>query len=243
MADYVEIFGKDWAQVLKPFLQSKDWKNILAELKKQKELYPDTDDIFKAFKSCPYTELTTVFLTTNPHTIESDGLALSSKNADIMIDYPKVLDVIFDAVEEDVADGLYLNREPDLWRWANQGVLLLSCNLTTLKGDLKAHISLWMPFIKYVLKYLFENNNLVYVLIGDHAQKIEKLISLKTNKVFTVEHPMVAMKEKRPWNYKNIFSQINEILYHRPIDWTTAFNSWDAGIPNVKHKKIEKWGS
>lgn len=235
MADFAEILGKDWARILKPFLQSEEWKTIRAELAKQnkslEKMYPAPDDIFRAFKSCPYCDMITVFLTVNPYGKESDGLAFSSKSTDFMLDYPKVLNLIFDAVEQDVADGLYLNREPDLWRWADQGALLLNADLTAIEGKPAAHLKLWHPLMTYLFKFMGEHNTgVVYVLIGSHAHKFERYINQENNDVIKLEHPMQALTEKRPWKHENVFSRINEIskfLNNRSIDWTKNLTTWD----------------
>ncbi len=234
MADYKEILGADWARILKPFLQSDEWKSIRQQLidqnKSLEKMYPIADDIFKAFRSCPYGDMITVFLTTNPYGKDNDGLAFSAKSVDCFEDHPKVLNAVFDAVEQDVADGLYLNRESDLWRWADQGALLLNCDITSLEGKPGAHLGLWHPFMKHLFKFMGQHNTgIVYVLIGLHAHKFERYINKENNDVFLLEHPMAALKEKRPWNHQNIFSRINEIsifLNNRSIDWTQNINKW-----------------
>lgn len=238
MADYAEIMGKDWARIMKPFLISDEWKQIRAELVKQnkslEKMYPAADDIFKAFRSCPYGDMITVFLTTNPYGKNNDGLAFSSKTTDFMSDWPKCLNLIFDAVEQDVADGLYLNREPDLWRWADQGVLLLNCDITSIEGKPGAHLKLWHPFMKHLFQFIGQHNTgIIYVLIGTHAQKFERYINKEANDIIKLEHPMVALKEKRAWKHENVFSRINAIskfLNNRSIDWTKNIQTWEKPI-------------
>ena len=238
MSKYVEIFGADWARVLKPFLQSEDWQTIRGELKKNMSnsnpMYPAVDDIFRAFKLCPYRRITTVFLTTNPYDTQNDGLAFSSKSASIFTDHPKVLDSIFNAVEEDVCNGVYLNRDSDLQRWAEQGVLLLNCDLTAVKGKPGAHLKMWHPMIKYIFKHMGEfNTGILYVLIGTHAQKFGQYINKEVNDIYNLEHPMIAVKEKRPWKHQNIFSTINRVskfLNNHEIDWTKTINPWDKPL-------------
>lgn len=235
MADYAEIMGKGWARIMKPFLQSDEWKTIRAELvnqtKSMEKMYPVADDIFKAFRSCPYHDLITVFLTTNPYGKDNDGLAFSSKNTDFIDDWPKPLDLMFDAIEEDVADGIYLARDPDLWRWADQGVLLLNCDITSIEGKPGAHLKLWHPFMKYLFQHLGQyNSGIIYVLIGQHAQKFERYINPEANDIFKLEHPMIAVKKKRPWKHQNVFSRINEIstlLNNRSVNWTKMRKEWE----------------
>lgn len=236
MADYGEIFGKDWARILKPFLQSDEWKTIRGEIAKMAknnvEFYPKVDDIFRAFETCPYGEMSTVILTTNPYDVQNDGLAFSCKTADFGDKCPPVLEAIFDGIEQDVCNGLYLNRESDLWRWADQGVLLLNTDLTTIKGKPGAHQKLWFPFVKYVIKTIATyNTGICYILVGSFAQKFAQYINPKNNDIFMLEHPMVAVKEKRKWKHENVFSRVSAItnlLNNRSIDWTKNKKPWDS---------------
>jgi uracil-DNA glycosylase len=233
MSKYNEIFGETWVRILKPFLQSQEWKEILSELKASRALkmYPEVDDIFRAFKLCPYNKLVTVFLTTNPYDVQNDGLAFSTPDRDLFKDHPKVLDCIFDAVEQDVCDRPYLNRHSDLERWAKQGVLLLNCDLTAIKGKPGEHLKLWHPLMKALFTHMGEyNTGITYVLIGQHAQKFSRYINKDLNTVFNIEHPMIAVKEKRLWDHKNIFKEINTIsksLNNQEIDWTKNI-TWES---------------
>lgn len=230
MSKYNEIFGADWVRVLKPFLQSEEWQILRTELKEASKgkIYPHIDDIFRAFKLCPYNELMTVFLTTNPYDVQNDGLAFSTSTTG-MDDNPKVLDCIFDAVQ---ADYPYCNqyKDSDLGRWAQQGVLLLNCDLTTVKGKPGAHLQMWHPMMKHIFKYLGQyNTGIIYVLIGTHAHKFSQYIIPENNDIFKLEHPMVAVKEKRAWDHKNVFKRINDIgtfLNNRSVDWSKNINKW-----------------
>jgi len=232
MADYAEIMGKDWARIMKDYLKSEDWPNVRQELKKHlnKGIYPAVDDIFKCFRLCPYKDLTAVFLTTNAMDTQSDGIAFSSSVMDVFLELMPVQDKIFDAVEADVCDGPYLNRDSSLDRWARQGVLMLNCDLTTLKGKPGVHLKMWHEFMKHLFKHLGQyNTGIVYVLIGQHPQKFERYINAEANDIFNLEHPMIALKEKRAWNHQDVFKRINEIskfLNNRSIDWTKNTPSW-----------------
>lgn len=235
MSKYNEIFGESWVRVLKPFLKSPDWENIRAELKKSmssmEPMYPGIDNIFRAFKLCPYDDIITVFLTTNPYDVHNDGLAFSAKSANYFEDYPPVLDTVFNAVEQDVCNGLYLNRDSDLTRWAVQGALLLNCDLTTVKGKPGEHLKLWHPMMKHIFKHMGEHNTgIIYVLIGQHAHKFAQYIHPENNEIIKLEHPMIALKKKRTWDHKEVFKRINEIstfLNNRSIDWQKNINQWD----------------
>jgi uracil-DNA glycosylase len=253
MTKYDKLFGEGWARILTPFLESDDFKKIGKYLKQQvsdgKKIYPLFDDMFRAFKECPYENLVAVFLTNNAYQSEMDGLAFSVSEP--CIDhYPEQLTKIFDAVEQDVARGLYLNRKGDLSRWANQGVLLLNCDLSTERGAKPgAHVELWKPFIEFVLKTLSEYNpGLFYILIGKQATNYQTSINEETNRVCQIEHPMLAVKEKRPWRHKDIFHDVSlfsKFMNNVTIDWTMPYNQKELdkfASSGIKIKKIESYG-
>jgi uracil-DNA glycosylase len=233
MSKYDKYFGKDWAKRLTPALESDAYKKIGKELKgivdDRKKLYPVFDNMFSAFRNCPYNKLNTVFLTTNTYEEFMDGMAFSATKAEFASDRPKVLDKVFDAIEEDVANGLYLLRDNDLTRWAEQGVLLLNLDLSNVKGAKAGeHIDLWKPFINYVLKLIHTNfTGINFVLIGKEAAKYESKINKEIHNVHVLEHPMIAVVKNRPWNYNKVFSAINgylQMMNGFKINWT---------IPNI----------
>jgi uracil-DNA glycosylase len=223
---YTKLFGDRWAKLLLPFLESNEFKNIGKTLKSLNSgvgiVYPGFDDMFNAFKYCPLEELKVVFITTNPYTPKSlitnnTGLAFSAPHK------TPVLSKIFAAVEQDVADGLYLTTIPDLTRWAKQGVLLLNLDLSCDTHTTINHRVLWEPFIEYVLRALRSFTGIIYVLIGKDASKYRlSLINESVNDVYELEHPMNAVIHSRPWRYKSIFSDINRIskfINNTEIQW------------------------
>lgn len=222
MSKYKEIFGT-WSDVLIPFTKTPEFKHIKDQLKKLDMYYPAGEDIFRAFKLCPYEELKAVILTTNPYLSKSDGLAFSSRSTPLYADCPAMLKAVLDAVEQDVGRGLYLQRTTDLSCWAEQGVLLLNLNLTNSKDKFKGHLKLWEPFIDFVFKRLSKKDCISYVFVGDTAEKHNKYLNPLENSTYYVEHPMSAIKEGRPWRYKNIFSSISagtKFINDKEIIWT-----------------------
>ncbi len=87
---------------------------------------------------------------------------------------------------------------------------------------------------KYIFKHMGEfNTGILYVLIGTHAQKFGQYINKEVNDIYNLEHPMMAVKEKRPWKHQNIFSTINRVskfLNNHEIDWTKTINPWDKPL-------------
>lgn len=232
MSKHEELFGEGWARILKPLLDSYIFKDIGKELRKQQKegiiIYPKMDDIFRAFRECPWEKTIAVLATTNAYVKgQADGLAFSCAHAQSIGDTPAILKKVFDAVEKDVAKGLYLDRSNDLSRWAAQGVLLLNLDLTTVKNKPKSHLKLWEPFMKHLFRILGTyRSGITYGLIGKEAKQYNVLVNPLANDFYCIEHPMMAVLEKRDWDCKEIFSTINRIsnlINNKIIEWTTPF--------------------
>lgn len=224
MNKYEDMVGKEWASKLGPFLESEEFKKIGRYLKQLKDngtqIFPGFADMFNAFRLCDFNDVKIVFLTNNCFVEgEGDGLAFSFMGNELRP--PAVGDKILDAVEAEY--GLYLARDYCFDRWAKQGVLLLNIDLSTVKGKFGSHIELWRPFTEYVMKQLADyQTGVIYVLIGKEAAKYQKFINPESNDCYVLEHPMIAVKEKRPWKTDFIFAKINRIsnfIHNDFIDW------------------------
>lgn len=227
MEKYKKIFG-NWYEIVRPFIESEDFKSIGRKLKKDHDLgiriYPLFDEVFRAFQECSYEDLNVVMLTSNAYVAgEMDGLAFSNPKARSSEEAP-LLRKMFDGIEQDVTRGLYLNRNYDLTRWANQGILLLNCDLTTEKNKPGSHLELWKPFIEYLMTMLVQfKPGTSYCLFGKVAQKYINRIDLLANDVYVIEHPQQAVVLDRPWKHRNIFSDINRVnkfINNKEIEWT-----------------------
>jgi uracil-DNA glycosylase len=216
-------FEEGWWTKLAPFLLSQHFSKIGKALKEEsilgKRITPSFDDTFRAFKECPYKDLKVVLLGLDPYPAEgvADGLAFSARNHWRRI--PNSLEYMIDALERDVYGGFaighneeYLN--PDLTRWAKQGVLLLNTALSTRVGEIGVHLELWQPFIRYVFHTLRENNTgLIYILLGAKAKQWAAAIDQKNNYILTASHPNSTYHQGlKEWDCNKIFSQTNAIL-------------------------------
>lgn len=219
------MLSEGWFKQLKPFLKTEAFQNIRAELLRQKEdgvkISPSFDDMFNAFHYCPFEELKVVFVTANSYLQgQSDGLAFSSRLDPYKL--PPVLSKILDGMEADICDGLYLEMNGDLTRWAEQGVLLLNLDLTTIRDTKRGHMDLWKPFMKATRDILLKVPGLIFVLVGKEAQKFGKVIDRTTNDVYELEHPQLAVIQKRNWEHKNVFTFINRatsVIHNSEIKW------------------------
>lgn len=225
MNKYEKIFG-DWFRYVEPFLVSDTFRDIGLKLKSRVNegyrIFPIFDDMFRAFRECRYKDLKVVILTTNSYKDKIDGLAFSTQEKFIG-DFPETQQVIFDYIEEAYYNGLYLERQSDLSRWANQGVLLLNCDLSYEKGKQKEHLKLWMPFIEYLMAVINEfHKNCIFVLCGQEALKYKPYIDEQKHKVMLIEHPYNSVKERREWKEDFIFEKVDVVckkFFKNKINW------------------------
>ena len=144
-----------------------------------------------------------------PHLGVADGLAFSCS---ITQKPQPSLVKIFEAVDSTVYDNERREYNPDLTRWANQGVLLLNSALTCEIDKVGSHYNVWKEFIAYLMDILnFTESGLIFVLMGKQAQELEGLIG-DQHYILKTTHPAYASYTKQLWDCENIFNEINKII-------------------------------
>lgn len=209
---------QSWYNRLKHYLETKEFEelgNKIAVSRKSAAIYPSSSEVFRCFSETPFAEVKVVILGLSPYFTKNtaDGLAFSSKySIGLGKRMPPSLVNIMGAVERDCYKGLLLDKNPDLTRWAKQGVLLLNTALTTEEGSADSHLTLWKNFTKEVLKALSEyNTGIIYCLWGAKAKEFKKYINPKYNYILECSHPASAAYNNCVWEC-NHFSEINKIL-------------------------------
>ena len=213
---YERLKPSGWADKLKAFMLSDDFGNILQELYKQSQagqrFTPQIKQLLRAFEACPYDKLKVVMLGQDPYPQPGtcDGLAFSCSNLKYV---QPSLKFIFQELEDTVYKGQSYSRDPDLTRWADQGVLLINTALTTTVGQVGQHYLLWRPFIAFLFDMLnWYNPGIVYVYLGKKAQEWSDAVSDNNHKIM-VSHPAAAAHTRAErWDSKNLFGEINRIL-------------------------------
>lgn len=216
-----------WAQKLRGFVQSSDFDKILDTLYKMREdgkrFTPPLKQVFRAFEECPHDKLKVIMIGQDPypHFGVADGLAFSCSNTN----KPQPsLKNIFQAVEHTVYEDFPTYQDPNLTRWANQGVLLLNSALTCEVDKVGSHYAIWQDFIAYMLDIInFTDSGLIFVLMGRQAQELESMIG-NHHHVIKVSHPASASYTKTTWDCGDMFNEINKIIkgQHGPtfkINW------------------------
>jgi len=223
---YEDLIPSGWARVLRSFMYSSDFKNILQTLAQESSLdrrfTPPLRDVFRAFKECPYEELKVVIVGQDPYpSIDvADGIAFSCSKT---MKLQPSLKFMLSEVNRTVYNGEAISNSPDLTRWANQGILMLNTALTTQINKVGMHYNIWKPFLNYLFDFLSNyNNGLVYIYMGKEASTWADSVNDNCYKLFCA-HPASAVYNKfRSWDSKDVFPTAQKIVkenYNYSINW------------------------
>ncbi len=197
----MEIKIKDWQLNISNELWSK-----IEEEYKTKEITPSKKDIFKALELTSLEQTRVVIFGQDPYPTKgvATGLAFSSNGK-----LPASLRNLFKELEDDLG----INRiETDLTDWAKQGILLLNTTLTVEVGNANSHSKLgWIDVTNQVIEQINEQSRpIIFVLLGGHAQKLEKLIA-PHHCILKYTHPS-PLSAYRGFFGSKMFSEINTTL-------------------------------
>ena len=183
-------------------------------------VYPPAALIFRAFDECPFKATKVVILGQDPYhgPGQANGLCFAV-NAGVAP--PPSLKNIFKEIEADL--GRPVSRDPDLTRWARQGVLLLNATLTVRNGQAASHQNKgWEAFTDAAIGALSrEREGVVFLLWGSYARR--KGVGIERNKHLVLEcaHPSPLSAHNGFFGCRH-FSKANDYLVARgdePIAW------------------------
>ena len=151
-------------------------------------IYPEPKNLFRAFDTCPFNEVSVVILGQDPYhgAGQAHGLSFSVPEGRRP---PPSLQNIFKEIQNDV--GVEPPQGGDLTHWAQQGVFLLNAILTVAAGQPASHRGLgWERFTDEVIRLLSERReHLVFMLWGSYARQKQGLIDSGKHLVLTAPHP------------------------------------------------------
>jgi uracil-DNA glycosylase len=215
-----------WANVFKSFIFSGDFDKIITELARLsndgRRFTPPLKNLFRAFEECPRNELKIIMLGQDPYPGigQADGIAFSCSNTN---ELQPSLNFMLNEVNRTVYNGHPGSTDPNLTRWANQGILLVNTALTTTVGKIGQHYNIWKPFMAFLFDYLTWNEaGLIYVYMGKQAQEWADAVN-DNNYKFSVPHPASAAYNKQErWDSDNLFVKVNEVVerqFNAKITW------------------------
>lgn len=211
----------------KSFLEMESKKDYFKTLSKfikdeyqNKTIYPKQEDIFQAFNLCPFNQVKVVIVGQDPYhgPDQANGLAFAVQKDSKL---PPSLQNIFKEIQSDLK--LQSEKNGDLSRWAQQGVLLLNSTLTVQKETPGSHQKKgWEIFTDNVIKKLSdEKEKLVFILWGNYAKKKGAVIDRKKHLIIESQHPSPFSAYNGFFGSKP-FSKTNTYLKkhnQKEIDW------------------------
>ncbi len=222
-----QLFPKDWANLLKD--QEEEILEIgkyIAERRTQCNVFPKSEEVFRAFWECPLDKVRVIMLSMDPYPNlykgepVACGLSFAPRNPSYV---PPSLRIISRCIQEDLGEGTL-----DWQSLPKEGVLLLNTALTVEEGKSGSHIKLWEDFTLKLIQKLQQNNTaLIFVLLGRDAQKFKLIINTNQQYVLERPHPVTEVYSGKKWEHNNLWSEINEITFKvngDKIKWLNPLN-------------------
>lgn len=212
-----------WEEVIALEKQKDYYKNLKNEIDKKYEetiVFPEKENIFKAFTLTKLDNLKVVILGQDPyHNVnQAHGLSFSVMEG---VKTPPSLVNIYKEIKEDL--GLEIPKSGNLTKWAKEGVLLLNTVLTVRAHQAYSHRGKgWEIFTDKAIESLNQKKDpVVFLLWGRPAQEKEKLIKNPIHKVLKAPHPSPLSAHRGFFGCRH-FSKTNEFLKQnnlKEIDW------------------------
>ncbi|MBD3831438.1 MAG: uracil-DNA glycosylase [Arcobacter sp.] len=213
-----------WEDVINLEKEKEYYEKLKNEIDKRYEtstVFPEKQNIFKAFSLTKLENLKVVILGQDPYHGfgQAQGLAFSTPSN---IKNPPSMVNILKEINDDLGKKS-ICEDGDLTSWAKQGVMLLNTILTVEEGKAKSHHNLgWEIFTDNIIKYISDNKeNVIFILWGTPAIAKIKLINKSKHHILTAPHPSPLSSYRGFFGCKH-FSKTNEILTNlkkEPINW------------------------
>ena len=213
-----------WEDIIDLEKQKDYYKSLEKEINKRYKtttVFPEKQNIFKAFSLTKLDNLKVVILGQDPYHGfgQAQGLAFSTP---ANIKNPPSMQNILKEIQSDLGKKS-ICEDGDLTPWAKQGVLLLNTILTVEEAKPKSHHNLgWEVFTDNIIKYISDNcEDTIFILWGSPAISKTKLIDRKKHHILTAPHPSPLSSYRGFFGCKH-FSQTNNILKSlnkEPIIW------------------------
>lgn len=213
----------DWKTIIKEEQQQPYYKNMVKLLDQEfatHTIYPNSDDIFNAFKACPFNKTKVLILGMDPYhnPNEAHGMSFSVLPG---IKTPPSLQNIFKELKSDL--GIQPPNHGYLMDWAKQGVLLLNAALTVRKNEPGSHQKIgWHKFTDNIIRRLnTKDSPVVFILWGNFARQKKSILTNKNHLILESPHPSPfsaysGFFGSKPFSQTNQFLESNNI---EPINW------------------------
>lgn len=205
--------GPEWEVVLKDFWETEEFKKLedfVREEYKNKKVFPNYENILKAFELTPFSRVRVVILGQDPYHNDGQahGLSFSVPTGAAL---PPSLKNIYKEIESDL--GIKKDfTNGNLERWAEQGVFLLNAILSVVAHTPASHQKVgWEAFTDYVIKTISDKReHVVFILWGNFARSKKNLIDTSKHLVLESPHPSPfsaysGFFESKPFSQANTY--------------------------------------
>ena len=213
-----------WEKLIEIEEQKDYFKKLKDEIDKKYEtsnVFPEKQNIFKAFTLTSLDNLKVVILGQDPYHGFGQAQGLSFSTPANIKNPPSMVNILKE-INDDLQRKSFC-EDGDLSPWAKDGVLLLNTILTVEEGLPKSHHNLgWEIFTDNIIKYISDNKkDIVFILWGSPAIAKTKLIDTKKHHILSAPHPSPLSSYRGFFGCKH-FSKTNEILSSlgkKTINW------------------------
>lgn len=230
MSDSANVkIAPEWKALLEEEFGKPYWSELAGKVRGEylsSRCFPPPSKVFRAFELVKPEDTRVVILGQDPYHTPgvADGLAFSSLSGNPL---PPSLLNMFKEIESEFGlpaqAGIKCDRNPDLTRWAKQGVLLLNASLSVRAGAANSHADFgWHIFTDAVIRAISEKcAHVVFLLWGSFAGKKEALIDWEKHLVLKSPHPSPLSANKGFFGNGH-FKEANDYLEQHGrqlIDW------------------------
>lgn len=203
-----------WKDIIENEQQKPYYGKLKEEIDKRYEnsiVFPEKQNIFKAFSMTKFEDLKVVILGQDPYHGFGQAQGLSFSTPSNVKNPPSMVNILKE-INDDLGKKSVC-EDGDLTPWAKQGIMLLNTILTVEQGLAKSHHNLgWEIFTDNIIKYISDNKeNVIFLLWGSPAISKTKLIDKNKHFILTAPHPSPLSVYRGFYGCKH-FSKTNEIL-------------------------------
>lgn len=206
------------AERAKPYFQALE--SFVDREYREQTIHPPRSEVFRALELTTFRTVRVVLLGQDPYhgPGQAHGLAFSVRPGVVK---PPSLRNLLRELHDDT--GATVPDHGTLTSWAGQGVLLLNTVLTVREGEAGSHVGAgWETFTDAVLERVAaKRKRVVFLLLGNHAQKKATSVDLSSHAVVEAPHPS-PLSARRGFFGSRIFSAANALLEgagREPVDW------------------------
>lgn len=224
--DLISAVPTTWRPILQSSL-TPDMETKINQLLAIPSTLPQPTHIFEAFHHFDITETHAVIIGMDVYPTKGHGTGLCFSVPQSTKPIPPSLRNIIKELENEYypQEWPFSTKGGDISHWARHpnNVLMINTALTVQEGKPGSHISVWHKFTTNVIAHIAKTQqNIVYMLWGNHAKEFASLIDDSENKNLILTHTHPSPLSRKPFIGNGHFKACNEYLIShnkQPIEW------------------------